>query len=305
MTIRSDRQAVVASDRRKTQNTTMLPRIFGCGKVPTESTRQDTSKRKQNHVQTNPQQLAETEKAVDSRLLALPVELRRQIYEYAVGGNWLHVGTEGRSVRPCVNPRRFRLRRDVIKSSPTRQRFTHALASHDECFTACVEQETSTRLCLALLQVCRQVYFEARLVPFSANTFVFKQRFVLERFFLVQGWERGLALRSVIFMHLLDNDYGLHHLMPNVKHVLFFVLLYRRAERGTRERSYIRTFTDYRNDIHSLVSAEVCLEFCGGYDTEGLNWLNDWDFRMAESNIEGLLIKGHPLSARTLSLLES
>jgi hypothetical protein len=38
---------------------------------------------------------------------------------------------------------------------------------------------------------------------------------------------------------------------------------------------------------------------------DGFDWLNDWDFRTAESNIEGLLIKGAPLSARTLSLLES
>lgn len=283
----------------------MLPRIFRCRQVPTDSTPQDSSRRKPNHVKTNSRRLVEVEKAVDSRLLMLPMEIRRQIYEHVVGDNWLHVDAEGRSVRPCLNPCRFRLRSDVIKSSPTRQRFTHALASHDECFTACAKQETSNRLCLALLQVCRQVYFEARLVPFSANTFVFKQRFVLERFFLVQGWERGLALRSVIFMHLLDNDYGLHHLMPNVKHISFFVLLYRRAERATRERSYIRTFTAYRNDVHSLVSAEVCLEFCGGYDKEGLDWLRDWDFRMAESNIEDLLIKGTPLSARTLSLLES
>ena len=283
----------------------MLPRIFGSRQVPTESVGQDTSRRKQNHVKSYPQQPSEAGEAVGSWFLALPVEIRLQIYEHAVGGDWLHVGAEGRSVRPCLDPRRFRLRRDVIKSSPTRQRFTHALALHDRCFTACVEQETSDRLCLALLRVCRQVYFEARLVPFSANTFVFKQCFVLERFFLVQGWERGLSLRRVVFMHLLGDDYGLHHLMPNVKHILFFVLLHCRADHGARERSYIRTFVDYRKDVHSLVSAEVCLEFCGGYGTKGLDWLNDWDFRTAESNIEDLLIKCTPLSARTLSLLES
>jgi hypothetical protein len=73
----------------------------------------------------------------------------------------------------------------------------------------------------------------------------------------------------------------------------------------SRERSYIRTFTDYRNDVRSLFSAAVCLEFCGGYGGEGVDWLNDWDFRMAESNTEDLLTKGNSLSPKTLSLLES
>ena len=201
--------------------------------MPTDSTRQDTSRRKHDHVETKPQQFFKAEKAVNPRLLTLPGEIRLQIYEHAVGGHWLHVDAEGRSIRPYLNPCHFRLRCDVIKSSTTRQRFTHALASHDECLTACAKQESTNEVCLALLRVCRHVYLEARLVPFSANTFIFKQRFVLERFFLMQGWERGLALRLVIFMHLLDDDYGLHHLMPNVKCILLFVLLYRRAEHGT------------------------------------------------------------------------
>jgi hypothetical protein len=239
------------------------------------------------------------------RLLALPVEIRRLIYGFVFGGNWLHVSTEGSAVRPCLEPHRFRLRHEVIKNSPTRQRFVQCLASHNACFSEYKEGETANQLCLGLLQVCRQVYNEARLVPFSANTFIFKQRSVLQRFFLTQGWERGLALRRAVLMYLLDSDYGLHHLMPNVKHVLIFVLLYRRIGQGARERSYTRTFVDYRNDIRSLASAKVCLEFCSDYDAEGLEWLNYWDFRLAESNIEDLLIKGTPLSARTLSLLAS
>jgi hypothetical protein len=248
---------------------------------------------------------AKIESPAPSRLLALPVEIRRLIYGFVFGGNWLHVGTEGSTVRSCLKPHRFRLRYEVIKNSPTRQRFVQGLASHDECFAEYSEGVTANQLCLGLLQVCRQVYDEARLVPFSANTFIFKQRSVLQRFYLVQGWERGLALRRAVLMHLLDSDYGLHHLIPNVKHVLIFVLLYRRIGQGARERSYTRTFLDYRSDIRSLASAKVCLEFCSDYDAEGLGWLNDWDFRMAESNIEDLLIKGTPLSARTLSLLAS
>jgi hypothetical protein len=285
--------------------TTMTPQMPNPTKHQQTSMWQDTSRRKQAHVDTNPQQLFEVGKAADPPLLALPLELRHQIYGHVLGGNWLHVNAEGQSVRICLNPRRFRLRYDVIKSSPTRQRFISAHASHDDCFADCAKQETSWRLCLGILHVCRQVYLEARLVPFTTNTFVFEQRLVLERFFLMQGWERGLALRSVIFMHLLGNDYGLHHLMPNVKHILIFVLLYPHTDYGVRERSYIRTFTEYRNDIHSLASARICLEFYGGYGTDGLGWLNDWDFRLAESNIEELLTKGTPLSLRTQSLLES
>jgi hypothetical protein len=127
----------------------------------------------------------------------------------------------------------------------------------------------------------------------------------LERYFLVQGWERGPALRRAVFMRLLDSDYRFHHLIPNVRHVMMFVLLYRRTDNGMGERSYVRTFADYCSDIRSLASAKICLEFCGGYDADDLDWLNDWNFRTAESDIEDLLTKGMPLSARDLTLLES
>jgi hypothetical protein len=58
----------------------MLPRVFGRRQVPTDSTLQDTSERK-------PQKIVEGGKAVASRLLALPGEIRRQIYENVVRGN--------------------------------------------------------------------------------------------------------------------------------------------------------------------------------------------------------------------------
>jgi hypothetical protein len=283
----------------------MMPVMPNRQHVSAEYSHMELSEWNQIHANTNTPKCTEIDSRTQSRLLALPTEIRYQIYELVLGGNWLHVCTEGRTVRLCLNPHRFRLRYQVIKSSPTRQRFTPPLAWHDECFAECAKQETSNPGHLNLLQVCQQVYLEARLVPFSANTFVFEQRLVLERFFIVQGWERGLALRRVIFMHLLDSDYGLHHLIPNVRHVSMFVLLYRRTDNRTRERSYIRTFAEYRSNIHSLASAKVCLEFCGGYDADGLDWLNGWDFRTAESDIEDLLTKGTPLSARTLSLLES
>lgn len=243
----------------------------------------------------------------NSLLLALPLEIRSQIYEHALGGRWLHVHKEGQTVVPCLDPARFRLRHDVIKSSPTRQRLVPALASHDACFSQSAGARTSERLPLALLQTCRQVYLEARLVPFCTNTFIFQRRSFLESFFLMQGWERGLALRRVVLMHLFDNDYGLHHFMPNVKHISVFVLLYRRASHSaiTRKRSYTRTFEEFHQDVPSLASARVCLEFCGAHArTEGLAWMEDWDFRTAESNIENLLTRGVPLSARTRTLLE-
>jgi hypothetical protein len=72
-------------------------------------------------------------------------------------------------------------------------------------------------------------------------------------------------------MYLLDSDYGLHRLIPNVKHVLVLVLLYCRTDHGTRERFYIRTFADYHGHIYSLASAKVCLGLCGDYDADGLD----------------------------------
>lgn len=106
-----------------------------------------------------------------------------------------------------------------------------------------------------------------------------------------------------MFVSLLDIDHDFHHLVPNGKHILIFVFLYHHNIHGTRERALARTFTDFYKDIPSLSSAEVCLEYYGRNSSGVRQWVKDWDFRTAESDIEDLLTKGTKLTERTLSLL--
>lgn len=221
----------------------------------------------------------------------LPGELRNRIYGLVLGTYWLHVSKDGSTVEICLKPGRFRTRCDLIKSSPTRQRFVPAYAYHHEC-------HRRKRLPLDLLMVCRQVYLEARLIPFSANVFVFERRSVLTRFLNMHGEERSLALRSLLLEYLLDVDHESHRLLAGVERIMVFALLFDRVQFRLGEHSHVTTFTSLREQMVSLKSAEVCLEFCGAMR------MSDWDFRRAEANIEDYLEGGLYLSDRTRKLLE-
>jgi len=220
----------------------------------------------------------------------LPGELRNRIYELALGTHWLHVSRDGSTVQLCQKPSRFCTRRDLIKSSPTRQKFVAAYAHHPEC-------HRGKSLPLDLLIVCRQVYLEARLIPFSANIFVFERRSALMRFLEIQREERSLALRSLLLGYLLDVDHESHRLLARVERMMVFALLFDRAEYRLGQHSHTATFTSLREHLPFLKWADVCLEFCASAS------VGDWDFRRAEANIEDYLTGGVPLSDRSRKLL--
>jgi hypothetical protein len=91
----------------------------------------------------------------DSPLLKLPGELRNLIYGYVFGTNYLHVSRDGRTVKLCLTPSRYLMRHEVIKNSPTRQRFVPAYAHHRKFYADREECPRGEKLPLELLMVCR------------------------------------------------------------------------------------------------------------------------------------------------------
>jgi hypothetical protein len=190
------------------------------------------------------------------------------------------------------------MRRDIIKSSPTRQRFVPAYAYHHECHVDRGECARGEKLPLELLMVCQQIYSEARLIPFSANIFVFERRSVLSRFLKTHREERSLAMRSLLLEYLLDVDHESHRLLARIERIMVFALLFDRTKYRSGGHSHTATFTSLREHMTCLSSANVCLEFCGPTRA------SDWDFRRAETDIEDYLTGGVCLSDRTRELLE-
>jgi hypothetical protein len=234
---------------------------------------------------------------IDCPLLSLPAELLDKIYEHVFGNHWLHVSRDGRSVKLCWRPDRFLMRRDVIKSSPTRQRFVPAFAFHYECHVDRDCFPGSMAIPLEFLRTCQKVYSAANLLPFSANTFVFQRCSVVERFYEHHGRERGLAMKSVLLEYLLDVDHESHGLLTKVKNITVFALLFDRADFRSGMHSHTHMFTSLREKKSRFMSADVCLEYCG------TSRVGDWDFRRAEADIEQYLMGSPLLSERTCKLL--
>jgi len=116
----------------------------------------------------------------DSLLLQLPAELRNQVYKYVLGG------------------------------------YEVELCFHSSC-NACVEAAHEGRSIshyprsnLGLLEVCHQLYIEARLLPFSANTFIAIPEELADMISKNFSDEQANAIRSVgiqLFNYwLLDDD---------------------------------------------------------------------------------------------------
>jgi hypothetical protein len=96
--------------------------------------------------------------------------------------------------------------------------------------------------------VCRQVYSEARLLPFSMNIFVFERRSILACFLKTQSEERGLALRSLLLECFLDVDHESHRFLAKVKHITVFALLFDRVQDWSD--SHVVTFTSFESIWH-------------------------------------------------------
>ena len=149
-----------------------------------------------------------TAKNADSLLLRLPQELKTPIYELVLGGQLIHIYLLDKNLKFAyhlcqahISERRaqeiFTISNEPWFSEETSDR-------HNACYNVTMIQEISFQcpvqsdvtseihagLNLALLRCCRQIYQEARLTTFSANTWSFSRASDLEMVF-----DHGLNLR--------------------------------------------------------------------------------------------------------------
>ena len=128
-----------------------------------------------------------------SPLLGLPAELRNQIYELVLGGELLHVDQDiyGFNITICQSQSaEMNAYKRFLNPSIDERAKIHGKYSLEDYFTVgdeyhvdpcssrhnpkgCYNFKTPS-LHLSLLRVCKQIYDETRLVPYSANTFGFE-----------------------------------------------------------------------------------------------------------------------------------
>ena len=166
-------------------------------------------------------------------LLTLPQELKNRIYEFVLGGNLLHITRD-----------RLRFNRRVphsTKGAIKEQRFSHQICcsqiSEEEAHRQFISEDGSSlyvksielrhsscpsykrkgsvvplRMNISLLRACRQIYSEARFIPYSTNTFSFDTPGILRAFIHYlnrRGVDVNEAFRS-LHLDLSDFQFTLH-----------------------------------------------------------------------------------------------
>jgi hypothetical protein len=112
-----------------------------------------------------------------SPLLRLPAEIQVRIFEYALGGNTIHIS-------PCQGVFRTRLCEHaenyddveckIVLDSPMDVRNDDRIPDHTTCLTR--HAQTDKAIGLGLLGTSRILYHRTCLLPFSENRFVFDSR---------------------------------------------------------------------------------------------------------------------------------
>jgi len=109
-----------------------------------------------------------------SMLLSLPAHLRSIILRLVLGGGLVHIDARSHTlrVRLCIATETDRHAIRSFKNHENQHFPRHYQIRHAKCWSQdnkCCE----LRACLAILLVCRQLYAEAALLPFSTNEFAF------------------------------------------------------------------------------------------------------------------------------------
>ncbi|CAD6579068.1 MAG: hypothetical protein ASARMPRED_008944 [Alectoria sarmentosa] len=119
-------------------------------------------------------------------LLKLPPEIKDQIYELVCGGQFLHVNhcwTENElrfTYDICHAQLSEQAAEELFHAETTAKWFVSAVEPrHSECYNS---KEHLGNLSTDFLRTCRQVYTEARHIPYATNTFSFIKTRTLEYF---------------------------------------------------------------------------------------------------------------------------
>jgi hypothetical protein len=172
--------------------------------------------------------------------LRLPAELRLEIYRLLLTGETIHIEGTRRK-----NPlKSYELRYDVCTANDAMQSLSHLTgASHAQDQSPATNLSTKkvcrsnhifsdkggcndpVRLDVQLLRVCRQIYDEAMLLPYSENHFIITlglYQIFLEEFVTQFSTEKRSAMHTVAVLRNPEEDLGLvSELLPGLKRLWF------------------------------------------------------------------------------------
>ena len=109
-----------------------------------------------------------------SMLLSLPAHLRSIILQLVLGGRTVHIDgrSRGLRVRLCIAAEKDDHAIRDFKTVKHQHLPRHYQIRHTKCWSQ-DDMRSDLRACLAILLVCRQLYTEAAMLPFSMNAFAF------------------------------------------------------------------------------------------------------------------------------------
>ena len=216
-------------------------------------------------------------------LSLLSQEMKNHIYELVLGGNLIHIK------RDLIISRR-----DVVHSTKgdiKEQRFTHQICSshiseedaedrfyaeqdsclyvrdielrHSRCGTATLDGTTPapSRMDINLLHACRQIYNEARFMPYSFNTFSFDSPRNLRAFvhlLIRRGVNVNEAIRS-LHIDLLHVNHDLHGWFQAFNAVTQHMTLLEKVFINVDQKPYWSISDDDDQKILAMKPVMICL----------------------------------------------
>jgi hypothetical protein len=107
-------------------------------------------------------------------LLSLPAHVRNIISRFVLGGKTVHIDARPRGlrVRLCMTTENDSHAIESFNNAEYQHFPRHYQVRHAQCWSQ-DNKSCELHACLAILSVCRQLYTEAALLPFSTNEFAF------------------------------------------------------------------------------------------------------------------------------------
>lgn len=153
-------------------------------------------------------------------IFKLPRELRDQIYKYVLGNRLIHLTSTRSDGSPEFDWRHkgTRTYHTLCRLERTEEYFHKQYMAerhlginydppHGECHAAAYHRaayEAAEKLDLRLLQVCKQIFAEARLIPFYDNTFSIDCPDILERLMVQLLPDQISAIRTLLMIVSID-----------------------------------------------------------------------------------------------------
>lgn len=126
-----------------------------------------------------------------SHFLRLPAEIRLQIYNLVLGGQQVWISHDGSALRRGAP--------GTTHLGPSNQyfhrwgKFSHRTAGALSKFNPIV-----SILRIGLLRVCRQIYIETGLLPYTLNAFTFENDYVREKFEQIVRPRRKMVQKEAV-----------------------------------------------------------------------------------------------------------